>query len=255
MFRQKPFVLIVALAFLAAFAASVFAQNVPIGVNNPIITVQAERANESLYPAPTVNAEAGNLTELSIEGRTQTKSWQGFYGNVSGTIILADAQGNVFYNWSAAEPQGEVYASTVNTITWTTVECAPTIGNASYLNTWQTFFGMNYNDYDTINKTYNLTNHQIFWTAYTELTLCPTAYTYVNSEAQYTDFPAVLLTSDGESTLIFTAILEDKATNVRAGKTGFDGGDYDFQLLVAESGQTKATMDVVTPYYFWVELQ
>lgn len=254
MFRQKPFVLIVALAFLAAFAASVFAQNVPISPNN-LTVIQTERANESLYPSISVDAEAGNVTELFIDGRSQTKSWQGFYGNVSGTIVLADSQGNVFYNWTAAEPQGEVYASVNQTITWTSVECAPSLTDITYLDAWQSFYGMNYTDYDTINNTYNLTDHQIFWTAYNELTTCPTAYTYVNSEAQYSNFSAVLLTSDTQSTLIFTAILEDKAEGERDGMTGFDGGDYDFQLLVAESGQTKATMDVATPYYFWVELQ
>jgi hypothetical protein len=254
MFRQKPFVLIVALAFLVAFAASVYAQNVPLGVDT-LDVIQAESSSITLYPAPSVNAEAGNLTELLITGRTQTKSWQGFYGNVSGTIILEDAQGNVFYDWSAAEPQGEVYASTSATITWGDVECAPTITSLAFLDTWQTFYGMNYTDYDSINTTYNMTNHQTFWTGYTTLTGCPTTYTYVNNVSQYADFEGVLLTSDTQSTLIFTAILEDKDEGERDGKVGFDGGDYDFQLLVAESGQTQATMDVVTPYYFWVELE
>jgi hypothetical protein len=254
MFRQKPFVLIVALAFLAAFAVSVFAQNVPLGADNVTI-VQTEQSNISLYPAPSVDAEAGNVTELSIYGRTQTKSWQGFYGNVSGTIILEDAQGNRFYDWAAAEPQGEVYASVNQTITWTSTECAPTIGDINYLDTWQSFYGMNYTDYDTINTTYNMTDHKEFWTAYNNFTGCPTAYTYVNNASQYADFEGVLLTSDSQSTLIYTAILEDKAEGERDGMVGFDGGDYDFQLLVAEAGQTKATMDTVTPYYFWVELE
>lgn len=254
MFRQKPFVLLVALAFLAAFAVSVFAQNVPLGPDTLDI-VQTENSNITLYPAPSINAEAGNVTELFIHGMTQTKSWQGFYGNVSGTIILEDSQGNRFYDWQAAEPQGEVYASVNQTITWTTVECAPSIGDIDYLNTWQTFYEMNYTDYDSINNTYNMTNHQTFWTAYNTLTTCPTTYTYVNNVSQYTDFEGVLLTSDTQSTLIYVAILEDKAEGERDGKIGFDGGDYDFQLLVAEAGSTGATMAAVTPYYFWVELQ
>jgi hypothetical protein len=252
MFRQKPFVLIVALAFLAAFAASVFAQTIPLAPET-LTVVQTETSNTALYPAISVDAEAGNLTELYIYGETQTIAWQGFYGNVSGTIVLEDAQGNTFYDWSAAEPQGEVYASVNQSITWTTIACAPTLTDISYLNTWQSLYGMNYTDYDTINKTYNLTDHAPFWTGYTTLDNCPTAYTYVNSAAQYLEFPSVLLTSDASSTLIFTAILEDKDEGERDGEVGFDGGDYDFQLLVGEDG--SGGNNVVTPYFFWVELQ
>jgi hypothetical protein len=251
MFRQKTLVLFVALAFIAAFAVTVSAQNVPLGVQPEYI--RSERSNASLYPAGTIDAEAGNLTELSINGLSQTKSWQGFYGNVSGTIFLEDSQGYRFYDWAAAEPQGEVYASVNQTISWTTVACAPTLTNDVFLNDWQTFYGMNYTDYDTINNTYNLTDHVEFDTAYTSLTLCPTTYTYVSNASQYVDFPAVLLTSDTESTLIFTAILEDKAEGERDGKVGFNGNDYDFQLLVSEFGSDGN--NAVTPYYFWVELQ
>jgi hypothetical protein len=252
MFRQKPFALLVALAFLAAFAVSVFAANVPIGADIVDI-VQTETSNTSLYPPPSINAEAGNVTELSIQGVSQTMSWQGFYGNVSGTIVLEDSQGNQFYNWSAAEPQGEVYASINSTIDWLTVNCAPSIDDITFLNFWQDLYGMNYTSYDTINNTYNETDHVTFWTGYTTLDNCPTTYTYVNNVSQFVDFPAVLLSSDANSTLIFTAILEDKDEGERDGKTGFDGGDYDFQLLVAEDGSMGNS--VVTPYYFWVELE
>jgi hypothetical protein len=53
--------------------------------------------------------------------------------------------------------------------------------------------------------------------------------------------------------MIFTAILEDKDEGERDGKAGFDGGDYDFQLLVGEDGSNGNS--AITPYYFWVELQ
>jgi hypothetical protein len=252
MFRQKTLVLFVALAFIAAFAGSVFAVNVPTGAQT-IEYIESETGDTALYPPATTNAEAGNLTYLNIHGVSQTKSWQGFYGNVSGTIILEDSVGYRFYDWAAAEPQGEVYASVNDTITWTTVACAPTIGDSAFLNTWQDFYGMNYTDYDTINTTYNLTDHPTFYTGYTTLTGCPTTYTYVSNASQAVDFPGVLLTSDSAGTLIFTSILEDKTEGLRDDKTGFDGNTYDFQLLVGENGQEGNS--AVTPYYFWVELQ
>ncbi|MFA6073373.1 MAG: hypothetical protein WC758_04635 [Candidatus Woesearchaeota archaeon] len=252
MFRQKPLMLLVALAFLASFAVSVFAVNIPLGPDT-LDYVQSETSNIALYPPKQIDAEAGNITEITITGRTQTKSWQGFYGNVSGTIILEDAQGNRFYDWTAAEPKGEVYASVNETISWTTVECAPTSTDITFLDSWQTFYGMNYTDYDTINTTYTNDTHQIFYTGYNTLDNCPTTFTYVNNVSQTADFEGVLLTSDSNSTLIFTALLEDKAEGMRADKVGFDGGEYDFQLLVAEDGSAANT--VVTPYFFWVELE
>ncbi len=252
MFRQKTLVLFVALAFIAAFAGSVFAVNVPLGAQT-IDYIQSQTGDTGLYPPATVNAEAGNLTQLWIHGVSQTKSWQGFYGNVSGTIILENSVGYRFYDWAAANPQGEVYASVNNSITWTTIACAPTLTDSAFLYQWQDFYGINYTDYDSINTTYNMTNHPVFDTGYTQLSGCPTTYTYVNNASQFADFPAVLLTSDTQSTLIFTSILENKTRGARSYITGYDGNQYDFQLLVSENGQLG--QHGVTPYYFWVELQ
>ena len=242
--------LLLLLAIISLFAAIGIAQNTPLGAN--LTVEQSEQANLSLYDPDSVFAEAGNITELTIEGLSVTKSWQGYYGNISGTIILEDAQGNRFYDWSAAEPQGEVFASVNESITWTTVECAP-IDDNGYRTPWNTFYGAADTDYDDINKTYSLTSHPIIYVGYLPITGCRTTYTFVNSAPQASDFPALLLSSDDNSTLIFTAIIEDKTTGARQGITGFDGADHDFQVLVAENGQTGNS--ALTQYYFWVELE
>jgi len=251
--KNRNYVLLLAsISILAMLAAIVFAENnVPLGAEN-VTVIQTETANLSLYNASSVNAEAGNVTELLITGVSQTKRWQGYYGNVSGTIILEDAQGNRFYDWSAAEPQGEVYASVNQTITWTTVECAPT-DNATYLAEWNAFYNITPEDDDAINLTYNYTDHNTFYTGTTTLTGCPTTYTFVNNVGQHGDFPAVLLTSDTNGTMIFTSILEDDTDGIRASLVGFDSAEHDFQLLVAEDG--SAGNDAVTEYFFWIEIE
>lgn len=243
--------MIAILAIMLVSSAIVFAeQNEPLGAET--VTVEkTEASNGTLYPAASVDAEAGNVTELTITGVTQTKTWQGYYGNVSGTIILEDAQGNRFYDWSAAEPQGEVYASVNDTITWSAATCA-NITDDTYLSAWNTYYGITDSDYDSINLTYNATDHPTFYVGTIEQTTCPTTYTFVNSARQSGDFPAVLLTDDADA-LIFTSIIENKTDGTREGIAGFDNGDYDFQLLVAENGQVGN--DAVTPYYFWVEIE
>lgn len=251
--RYARWVLLLAvLATVVTYSVIVRAENnVPLGADS-VTVIQTESSNTSLYPPSTINAEAGNVTELTITGLSQTKSWQGYYGNVSGTIILEDSQGYRFYQWDAAEPQGEIYASPNSTITWTSVTCTD-FSNATYMAAWNTFFGMNESDYDNLNSTYTGTGHPTFYVGTLTQNGCPTTYTFVNNATQAVDFPAVLLTSEPEGSIIFTSIIENKSIGVRESIAGFDGGLYDFQLLVAENGQSGN--DAVTAYYFWVEIQ
>ena len=243
--------------FIIAFGGLVSSNdgfNAPLGAENATV-IRSETSNTSLYPAAMVPALAGNLTELNITGVSQTKSWQGFFGNVSGTIILEDSSGMRFYDWSAAEPQGQVYASVNNTISWTSVGCAD-IEDDTFRGMWYDYYGMLDTDYDNINITYPYTSHPEFYVGFTTVNGCRTTYTFVDSERQEDpeaerDFPAVLLTDENDA-LIFTSIIEDRAEGARQGKDGYDGGDYDFQLLVAENGQFGNSD--TTPYYFWVEI-
>src|SRR4030042_6405258 len=62
------------------------------------------------------NAIAGNITSMDVTGFSVTQSWQGYFGNVTGVITLEDNSGNVMYNWSEASPEGEIYASTNDTL-------------------------------------------------------------------------------------------------------------------------------------------
>jgi len=225
--------------------------NVPLGVET-ITYIRSETSNTTLYQPDHFEAIAGNLTEITISGVSPTKSWQGFFGNVSGTLILEDSSGFRFYDWAVAEPQGEVFASVNNTITWTSVECAP-IEDVGYRTEWHDFYGMLDTDYDDLSDTYNETNHGMFQVGFENITGCRTTYTFQNNASQAENFPAVLLTSDDNTTLIFTAILEDNTSGVRDSLAGYDGGLYDFQLLVAENGQLGNT--VTTRYYFWIEIE
>jgi hypothetical protein len=58
----------------------------------------------------TMDALAGNVSQLTITGKAATQSWQGYYGNVSGTVSLETASGSVMYDWAQTNPQGEIYA-------------------------------------------------------------------------------------------------------------------------------------------------
>jgi hypothetical protein len=219
--------------------------------------------------APTgVQAIAGNVTELNIFGYSTTRSWQGYFGNVTGTIQLADASSNVMYNWSVASPRGEVYASTNDSIVWPHIQCfnytaSGTFDQADESNPGGTNqFGMNltqlhqeYNiedrDMDSVEKTFNLFDldgHALFHTNNLEFSQgqCPATRTFTDIGApEPGKFEEALLYEPVSRSVVFAALLNEDVM-------GFNGRSHDFQMLVLEDGHGTNTQ--TTTYYFYVEL-
>ena len=101
---------------LALTAASVWASflNEPTPPNEEFSIINVSRRPTA--GSVSTKAEAGNVTELNISATVVTRGWQGYYGNVSGTITLDDGLNNTMYSWALADPEGEVYASRNNSI-------------------------------------------------------------------------------------------------------------------------------------------
>jgi hypothetical protein len=113
--RKLIIFLLVSLILFSLTSAS----NLPFGAE--VTSGNSSRAN---ITAPmSIPAQAGNVTEINIFGYSITKSWQGYFGNVSGTMTLSDSANNVMYNWSIVSPRGQVYASTNNSIQWENIQC------------------------------------------------------------------------------------------------------------------------------------
>jgi len=220
----------------------------PFGANY----TQIKTGRAPMDPAQDHEAIAGNVTELDIFGYSPTQSWQGYYGNVSGTIQLADALDNVMYNWSLASPEGEVYATTITTVNWSGVQCFDIANDHDDL---ETLFNIASDDVDGVNETFATGNaHDMFYTNNIQFTEgeCPSTSIYDADDTALTtddnNFEEVLL-SDGSSTtsVIFTAILDEEDVS------GFDNAYHDFEMLVLEDGH--GTDIATTTYYFYVELE
>ena len=194
-------------------------------------------------------ALAGNVTEITVSGFATTQTWQGYFGNVSGTIQLADSSDKVMYNWSLASPEGEVYATTITAVNWTGVACFDMVNNHDDL---ELLFGIASDDVDGVNETFSDTwVHDEFFTNNIQFVAddCPATSIYDSSGASVDNhFEEVLLT-DGSGTdkVIFTAILDEEDVS------GFDGKYHDFEMLVLEDGH--GTDVATTTYYFYVELE
>lgn len=182
----------------------------------------------------------------------QTKAWQGYYGNITATITLDDAEGNTFYNWSSANPRGQVYATLGTSITWADVECFDLGAN---WNDMHTRYNIATDDGDAVNLTYTTTDHPTFYVLSQDFTAqCPTSYIFQNGAPQTDNFVNVLLNDPNlvSDSWIYTTLIEDKDAGSNAGRTCFNGDECDFQLLVNEDGH--GTNTATTTYYFWVEL-
>lgn len=187
-------------------------------------------------------AYAGNVTELTIRGKTITQSWQGYFGNVSGIVQLADASSNVLYNWTSLTPSGEVYATRASDVHFATIGCADSLEITNEEN----FIGHSSDDADSISNTFNKKNHPEFYVGPTQIASnnCNSTNLFDSGGSQTSFFFEVLL-ADGASNIVYTSILEDN-------RQGFDSAYYDFEMIVGENGHGNNT--AITTYYFFLEI-
>lgn len=213
----------------------------PYGANN-VTPINSTRYISTTTPK-IAYAEAGNVTQLEINATSITRSWQGFYGNISGELTLADTQGNVFYNWNLTGASGEVYASRTNTVSWSTINCS----NDTHIDLEQAYLGQSIVDPDSVNNTYYSTAHPTFLVGTRNMSLCRSTQAFDSTGGAGTGFWQVLL-SDTNNQTVYTTMI-DAVTQL-----GFDTRPWDFQLLVGENGQPGPNATAVTPYYIYVEL-
>jgi len=253
------------IAILAIFTLTTVMAVGPYGAN----VTQTRTETAPIDNATSNNALAGNVTELLISGYTTTQSWQGYFGNVSGVVQLADANDKVMYNWSVISPEGEVYASTNGTgIMWLNIQCfnftafgnytseVGSGGNTSLYGTnlsqLEARFTIAWDDVDGVNETFTLfgSGHDLFYTANQRFDVgeCRNTRIYGDTGAGVNDeFEEVLLYEPVSTSVIFASILDEE------GPLGFDVGNHDFEMLVLEDGH--GTDISVTPYFFYIELE
>jgi hypothetical protein len=245
--RRKVLVI---LALLACFAIllPIFSGGAPEGADS-ITSISSGRFDSNFSPASHM-AQAGNVTQLLINATTVTRNWQGYYGNVSGRIVLDNGQNASIYSWELF-PNGEVYAANHSSVDWDSIKCVNFTSNrsdgwSSNITNIESFFNINPSDRDGIDETFNSTyiNSTGFFVGNKLIDTsnkCPLAHTFVSGNYQEEDFEELLLTDN--VSLIFASILEIDSV-------GFDSRKWDFQMLVAEDGDNPAP----TNYYFFVEV-
>ncbi|MFC1648279.1 hypothetical protein ACFL1B_02360 [Nanoarchaeota archaeon] len=225
---------------LMLFAAIAIAD--PTGTD-ALTQVSTSRANLTTA-ASALNAQAGNVSEIAITGTGITTAWQGFYGNITGSLTLENSAGDVFYNWSGLGAfTGEVYAARTDSVSWATIGCA----DGTEMTSENSYLGRALTDPDSVWGTFDSLSHPELIVGATTITTntCNSTNAYINTGSSGTDFYQVLL-ADGGSNIVYSTIIDRD-------QTGFNGVGYDFELLVGENGNVTEAAST-TPYYFFIEL-
>jgi hypothetical protein len=199
----------------------------------------------SIPGAANISAIAGNVSELNFVANTITDTWQGYFGNVTGTIVLGNVNNQSLYNWNMTSPAGQIYATRVSSVpAWSSIRCA----DQTEIDAEDTALGVNQSiDQDSVNKTFlNTTSFNSFFVGGVNINTTQNCrVTYLNDEngVPSSTFAEVLLSDT--SNLIYTGLITTPTM-------GFDNSEHQFQMLVGENGHYEDA--TATPYYFYLEL-
>ncbi len=241
MTTTKKTALVFATLIIVGYFAIIFVNALPTG---------ASLTNISTLGAPVRTAgnrtdTRGTITTILFDVIQQDQYWKAYVGNISGRLTLDNPSGFTIYEWALAgvNKSGEVYVSRASNIDFEAIFCANDLNVSSE----HLFYNMTFSQADNINKTFNYTSHSEFYTGNTHFIVndCRSTATYVSDAAQVMNgnqqFQEILL-MDGANNLVYTTII---GTSI-----GYDGNNYDFQILVPDSG-IRVTP---TTYYFYTEL-
>ena len=216
--------------FVVVFMALVLIGSAGARVENASVSAGSESSYNATNVAGNKSVVAGGVAEVNLSSIPSTSRWAGFYGTISATVVLADANNNWFRNWTASDVSGAfVYGSTSNNPDFTNLSAA---NQTSDFPSWLTTAGVADNWQDTFNNNETQTfNSQSINANYT--------YTYNNAGVD--TFKTYSL-KDTSSNLVWAALANNNAN-------GYNGATIDYQLLVPVNGATSTT------YYFYFELE
>jgi hypothetical protein len=228
---------LLALLFLFSFSSAVVVE--PVFENTANTTFGTEHANST---DAIINISGGYIATLNLTANVQNLRWKAFVGNVNGKFTLDDASGNTIYDWPSEITTGKVYSTRTNSeLNWAGIGCAD-LTDLENENVAMAHNGVG----DNITATFRHESVSAFYAAGRTISGCSYSLkTYTNlTGGESDDFEEIVL-HDGTN-LIYTALFDKNA------EAGFDGNNYDFQMLVPENGSQG--FSGATAYYIYMEL-
>jgi hypothetical protein len=212
--------------------------------------------NNSLSPPA-----GGFIFTINLQSEQQNTRWKGYVGNVTGSLVLDDADGYSLYDWQfATATAGQVFATRASgTVNWSRINCS----NENATTAEMLYLQHTSNPTDNISRTFNSSNNRQFFigTVSIAASSCPTTNLYVNGSFPKDDQFEEVILYDGPTTYNITNYPNDfhnivYATHIEQDKDGYraalDNQTYDFQMILPENA--SSTWESAIPYYFYVEL-
>ena len=195
--------------------------------------------------------DKGTIHVVKLSTTQQNIKWKAYVGNVSGTLVLKDADDYSVYEWpSGGSPDGEVYISRNESVDWASIQCA----NQTAIGNEQIELGHNPGASDNINNTFANYLHAAFEVGVEPIneSTCNVTYTYINNTAQTPSIDAYfqeVLLMDDTMNLVYTILIDQDQYSYKD-DSGSDNTTYDFQAIVPDyTGAAIAT------YFFYVEIE
>ena len=243
--RKRNFaIIIVFFIYLTSVIVLNFVNAVPDGANVVYVTNTSKNATS---PDGRTD-DKGFIHTIILSGTVQNNRWKAYVGNVSGTLVLRDADDYSIYEWpTLSSPDGQVFITRNDTVNWNTIRCA----NETAILAEQSSLGHSATAGDNINNTFLNRIHEQFVVGTTTIvnSTCKSTATWVNNTEQTLTesslFPEVLL-MDIDLRLVFTTRIDQDTSSYRNGTTNTT---YDFQAILPD----LATASTST-YYFYLEI-
>src|SRR5665648_379656 len=88
----------------------------------PMVSAEAQGATKTVGETEDIDsvvvdsheAQAGDITNINFTADSQTFKWQGYFGNVTGNIILANNAGNNMFLWDYENSDDSLVIATTN---------------------------------------------------------------------------------------------------------------------------------------------
>jgi len=226
--------LLVIFSALALLLASV-AYAAPGGVDT---VVQTDLGSVDTSSGDSVDLTGGNITQANLSANMSTNKWAGLLGNVTGQILLADANDNALKTWNALG--NIVYASTAAAPQWSNAFSASAVSDlagAGYSYLVGAFSDNFTNTFDDTTQNFDDSN------IIAAVNNAPRATTTENGNGDTWETFAL---TDGAGELVFAGVIQEDTTSYIAGNS------VDYQMLIPED--ESAGNVGTTTYNLWVEL-
>ena len=219
---------------------------------------QISNSSYAVNTSTLLNQTGGVIYTITMNSIEQNQRWKAYVGNVSGTLVLDDADGVSIFEWDLGTVSGEVYASRDNSVNFTGINCSwahsDDITNRTAEENENAV--LSHTRLDNISATFSTKDHNIMQVG--DITIgadeCYSVHPYINDSTNtFNLYDEVILFDSAditEGSIVYASRVENDIHGYRGDQ---DNTTYDFQMLLPDNGAAGATSTI--GYYFYVELE